>query len=138
MKSISPAFKAFTAVCWSFMTAFCGLCANFTQFFLERMGVATGEATLTPAAPSIISDNFPPERRTLPLSLYQMGAGMGVGVSLIAGGFVATLVRGHETITIPTVGTFAPWQIIFFVIGLPGLLLSLMLFLGREPTRRDQ
>ena len=125
-------------VCWSFMTAVCGLCVNFTQFFLARMGVASGEATLTPAAPSIISDNFPPERRTLPLSLYQMGAGMGVGVSLIAGGFVAALVRGHETITIPTVGTFEPWQIIFFVIGLPGLFLSLMLFLGREPARRDQ
>jgi MFS family permease len=129
---------AFGIACWSIMTALCGLCSNFTQFFLARMGVAAGEATLTPAGPSIISDNFPPDRRTLPLSLYQMGAGMGAGVSLIAGGFIAGLVSGHDTVTIPEIGAFAPWQIIFFVIGLPGLLLSLTLFLAREPRRRDQ
>ena len=35
---------------WSTMTAVCGLCGNFAQLFLARMGVAAGEATLIPPA----------------------------------------------------------------------------------------
>jgi MFS family permease len=123
---------------WSIMTALCGMCANFTQLFLARMGVAVGEATVTPAAPSVIADNFPPERRTLPLSLYGMAAATGVGISLIAGGFVASLVRSGERVSILGVGAFEPWQIIFFAVGLPGLLLSLLFLLAREPQRRDR
>lgn len=124
--------------CWSMMTALCGMCTNFAQLFLARMGVAVGEATLLPTSPSIISDNFPPERRTLPLSLYGMAGASGLGVSLIAGGFVAHLVTGSDVVAIPGIGTFAPWQVIFFAVGLPGLPVSLILFFAREPRRRDQ
>ena len=99
---------------WSIMTALCGMCANFTQLFFARMGVAVGEATVTPAAPSVISDNFPPQRRTLPLSLYGMAGATGLGVSLLAGGFVASLVHTGEVVTIARLGTFEPWQIVFF------------------------
>jgi MFS family permease len=129
---------AWGIACWALMTALCGLCTNFTQLFLTRMGVAVGEATLTPAGPSLISDNFPPERRALPLSFYSMAAGMGVGVSVIAGGFVASLVSGHASVAVPGIGTFEPWQIIFFAVGLPGLIVSLSFFLAREPRRRDR
>jgi MFS family permease len=129
---------AVAIACWSVMTGLCGLCTNFTQLFLARMGVAVGEATLLPTAPSIISDNFPPERRTLPLSLYGMAGASGLGVSLIAGGFVAHLVTGNDVVTIPRVGMFAPWQVIFFAVGLCGLPVSLVLLFAREPQRRDQ
>jgi MFS family permease len=129
---------AWGIACWALMTALSGLCANFTQLFLARMGVAVGEATLTPTGPSVISDNFPPERRTLPLSIYSMAGGTGVGVALIAGGFVASLLSSRDTMAIPGIGTFESWQVIFFVVGLPGLIVSLSFFLAREPRRRDQ
>jgi len=123
---------------WSIVTALCGLCSSFTQLFMARMGVAVGEAALQPAAPSVIADYFAPERRALPLSCYLVGAGMGAGVSLLAGGFVAGLVGRLHTAAVPVLAAFEPWQIIFFAVGLPGLLVSLLLCFAREPPRREQ
>ena len=56
---------------WSLMTAFCGLARNFTHMFLARVGVGIGEATLSPAAYSIISDYFPVEKRPRAFGVYQ-------------------------------------------------------------------
>lgn len=48
---------------WTLMTAACGLARNYWELLLARCGVGVGEATLAPAAISMISDSFPPERR---------------------------------------------------------------------------
>ena len=48
---------------WSVMTAVCGLARSFLQLAVARIGVGIGEATLSPAAHSLIADAFPPERR---------------------------------------------------------------------------
>ena len=48
---------------WSLMTVACGFAASFWGLFAARIGVGIGEATLSPAAYSLISDYFPPERR---------------------------------------------------------------------------
>ena len=50
---------------WSIMTALGGMVRSFGQFFLARIGVGIGEATLSPAAYSIITDYFPKEKRVL-------------------------------------------------------------------------
>ena len=123
---------------WSIMTAACGLAATFTQMFAARMGVAIGEATLGPSAPSLIADYFPPGRRTPPLSLYSLGAGAGVATSLLIGGAIARVVGGGSRVSVPGLGTFQTWQIIFFVLALPGLLLSLLFFFHQEPRRRGR
>jgi MFS family permease len=125
-------------VFWSLVTAFCGLSANFFQLFLARMGIATGEAVLSPTGPSLIADYFPPERRTLPLSLYAISSGAGSGISLIAGGFVIGLVSGHPAISFLGLRTFEPWRVVFLTLGLPGVLFSLLLLVVRDPPRRDQ
>jgi MFS family permease len=104
---------------------------------LRAWGVAIGEASLSPTAPSIIADNFPAERRTLPLSLYAAAGAAGLGASLIAGGFVASLIKS-DVVTIRGLGSFAPWQIIFFVVALPGVIMSFVLLTAREPLRRDR
>ena len=41
---------------WSLMTAMCGLAQNYAQLFLARIGVGVGEATLGPAAYSMLAD----------------------------------------------------------------------------------
>lgn len=120
---------------WSVMTATCGLATNVTQLFLARMGVAMGEASLGPTAPSIIADSFPPERRTLPLSLYATSASAGISLSLLIGGALAALIGDRKFVEIPGLGQFEPWQVIFFVVALPGLLVSLLFFVSREPVR---
>ena len=49
---------------WSLMTAGCGLTRKVWELALARMGVGVGEASLSPAAYSLIADYFPPGRRS--------------------------------------------------------------------------
>ena len=70
-------------VVWSVMTALCGLARTYWQLFLFRVGVGVGEATLSPAAYSMIADYFPPERRATAMSVYAMGIYLGSGIAFL-------------------------------------------------------
>ena len=121
---------------WSLMTAACGLARNFVQMLLLRMGVGVGEAALSPAAYSIITDYFPPKRRATAISVYSMGIYIGSGAALIVGGLVAGAASKQEAWILPLVGATRPWQVVFFIVGLPGVLLALLMYTVREPVRR--
>jgi MFS family permease len=122
---------------WSFLTAVCGLAKTFMQLFLARIGVGIGEAALSPAAYSMISDLFPKERRSLPTGMYSMGVFFGAGVAFILGGYVVELASAAADIVLPVVGTIRPWQLTFFIVGLPGLLVVALMLTVREPVRHD-
>lgn len=123
---------------WSLFTAACGLARNFTQMLLMRMGVGLGEAALSPAAYSMISDYFPPNRRATAISVYGMGIYIGSGLAFLLGGVVVGLASGQETVAIPLLGSIRPWQFIFFAVGLPGVLAALLMYTVREPLRRER
>ena len=57
---------------WSIMTAVCGLARSFFQLFLE-VGVGVGEAALTPAAYSMISDYFSEDKLGRAMAVYKSG-----------------------------------------------------------------
>jgi MFS family permease len=121
---------------WSLATAACGLAGSFAQLFLARIGVGIGEAALSPAAYSMISDRFPPARLGRALGVYTLGAIAGIGLALIIGGaVVGAVARGGATV-LPLVGEVRPWQLVFFVVGLPGLLVAGWLATLAEPPRR--
>ena len=121
---------------WSLMTAGCGLTKRFWQLALMRMGVGVGEASLSPAAYSLISDYFRPALRSTAMSVYSMGIYLGSGLALILGGFVIGYTAGQEHAVLPWVGTVRPWQQVFLLVGLPGLLVALLLLTIREPERK--
>jgi MFS family permease len=121
---------------WSIMTAACGLARNFAQMLMLRMGVGIGEAALSPAAYSMITDYFPPRRRATAISVYSMGIYIGSGLAFIVGGLVAGAASVQETWELPLVGATRPWQVVFFIVGLPGVLLALLMYTVREPIRR--
>ncbi len=123
-------------VTWSVFTAGCGIAKNFGQMLLMRVGVGVGEASLSPAAYSMISDYFPPERRATALSVYGMGIYLGSGLASLLGGLVIKFASAQEAWMVPLVGATRPWQLIFFAVGLPGLAIALLLFSIREPLRR--
>ena len=123
-------------ISWSIMTALCGLATGFLGLFIARIGVGIGEAALSPAAYSLISDYFPPERRARAISAYAMGPYLGSGLALIIGGQVIELAEGMGDVAVPGVGVLAPWQLVFLVVGLPGVLIALLFLLIREPERR--
>ncbi|MEO8026604.1 MAG: MFS transporter [Bryobacteraceae bacterium] len=120
---------------WSLFTAGCGLVRNFGQMLLCRVGVGVGEAALSPSAYSLISDYFPPDRRSTALSVYGAGIYLGSGLAFFLGGIVVNLASGKNYL-LPLLGEIRGWQMIFFLVGLPGLLLAPLLLTVREPVRR--
>lgn len=121
---------------WSLMTAACGLTKQYWQLFLARMGVGVGEAALSPGAYSLIADYFKKERLATAISAYAIGIYVGAGLALIIGGAVVNLVAEKGIQTLPLIGEVYNWQVVFFYVGLPGLLLLPLLFTIKEPIRR--
>lgn len=123
-------------VFWSIMTAACGLAKNFWHLFLARMGVGVGEAALSPPAYSLIADTFPPDKLARALSVYSMGIFIGSALAYIVGAGVVQLVDQAPPVDIPYLGQIYAWQLTFFIVGLPGVLVALLMFTVREPVRR--
>jgi MFS family permease len=123
-------------VAWSLFTAGCGLARGYWQMLLMRVGVGTGEASLSPAAFSLITDYFPPKRRATAISVYGMGIYLGSGLAFLVGGMVAKLAAAQDMWQLPLVGATRPWQVVFFIVGLPGVALALLMYTVREPLRR--
>ncbi|HSN72024.1 MAG TPA: MFS transporter, partial [Steroidobacteraceae bacterium] len=121
---------------WSAATAACGLANSFWQLFWARVGVGVGEAALSPAAYSMIADLFAPQRLGRALAVYTVGAFAGAGLAYLIGGAVVTLVSSADAMTLPLVGSVRPWQVVFFIVGLPGLLVALWVLTLPEPARR--
>jgi MFS family permease len=106
---------------WSAMTAVTGLARSFTYLALARVGVGLGEAACSPPAHSLLSDYFPPERRGTAFAIYALGIPVGSAIGTFAGGWIKELFD---------------WRTAFFVVGIPGVLLALVVrFTLREPVR---
>lgn len=120
---------------WSLATALCGTARGYWQLFAARMGVGVGEASLNPAAYSMIPDYFPVERRGIAMSIFACGASVGGGLAILAGGLVVQWALATRP-SLPLLGQVAPWQFVFVAVGLPGLLVALLIWLTvREPER---
>ena len=123
-------------VIWSLATAACGLVTTFTHLLFGRIAVAVGESALSPAAFSMISDYFEPKRLGRALGVYMSGAFFGAGISFLVGGAVLGLVGDIGVIHLPLVGDVKFWHIVFFIVGLPGLIVAVAIMTVPEPTRR--
>jgi MFS family permease len=125
--------------CWCAMTAACGMAKNFSGLFIARIGVGVGEAAFGPAAYSMVSDYFPKDKRSKPISVLAMGPYVGGGLAFLAGGYIIGLIPPDLEIMLPLLGIVKPWQITFIAVGLPGLLIAALIFLTiSEPLRRDR
>jgi MFS family permease len=82
--------------------------------------VGVGEATLGPAALSLLSDYFPPRMRATVQGIYSSGIALGGGAAFFLGGWI---------------GQSYGWRWAFYLLGFPGLLLAAVAFFLREPPR---
>ncbi|HCC45011.1 MAG TPA: MFS transporter [Gammaproteobacteria bacterium] len=106
---------------WSGMTALSGLAQNFWQLLAARIGVGVGEAGCSPPAHSMIADYFPAENRATALGIYSLGIPVGILFGFLAGGWL---------------NEFFGWRVAFFVVGIPGLILAVLVrFTLADPTR---
>ena len=123
---------------WSAATVACGLSRSFSQLLFARLGVGAGEASLTPAAWSVLSDSFPPERLARPMSVYLMGPYLGAGLAMMLGAEVLDWSADAGTLSLPLFGELAPWQFTLVAVGLPGVLIAALLASIREPARKGR
>ena len=123
---------------WCLMTAACGLAKNYMQLFLARVGVGVGEATLSPSSLSMIGDYFPKEKRGKALGVFNIGVSVGSGIAFIVGGQIIAYVATRENIVLPIIGEIFPWQALFIMVGLPGLIVAALMMTVKEPKRTEK
>lgn len=106
---------------WSIMTGLSGLAKNFAHLLLARIGVGVGEAGGSPPAHAMISDYFPPGKRATALSFYSTGIYFGMLVGFLMGGYLNQELG---------------WRTAFYVLGIPGVIFSLLFYLTVKEPRR--
>ena len=113
-----------------------GLSRSYAQLFATRVGVGVGEASVTPAALSLLSDLFPPARLGRAVAVFFLSAPIGMGLALIGGGALIHWLTVSPLLAVGPLADLKPWQAAFVVIGFPGLLLAPAFVLLKEPARR--
>ena len=123
---------------WSLLTMVCGLAHQYWHLFLARMGVGVGEATLGPAANSALADYFDASRLPLMIGIVSSAPFIGQGLANIAGGTLIDYLEATPNFVWPIVGELYSWQMVFIVVGAPGLLIALAMWFLQEPARRGK
>jgi MFS family permease len=122
---------------WSAATFLSGFARTYTALFAARVLVGVGEATLQPTTKSLITDLFYGRHLAKAISIVAVGSAIGGGLAFLAGAAVLHYVGARELIDLPLVGEVRPWQFVFMVVGLPGIVLApIAYFTIREPQRR--
>jgi len=103
---------------WSLASGASGLAASFTMLLLTRVFLGIGEAGYGPAAPTIISDLYPVEKRGSVLAWFFMAIPVGSALGYVLGGKIEALWG---------------WRSAFYLMAPPGLLLALCCFFLRDP-----
>src|SRR6185369_7543778 len=105
---------------WSLFSGLTGFATGFWSLFLCRLMVGVGEATFGPAALSLLSDFFPPQRRASVQSIYASGITVGAGCAFLLGGWI---------------GFKYGWRTAFYFLGFPGLFFAALVYLLKEQRR---
>ncbi|HKG47758.1 MAG TPA: MFS transporter [Pyrinomonadaceae bacterium] len=105
---------------WSVFSGLTGFANGFWSLLLCRVMVGVGEATLGPAALSLLSDYFPPRVRATVQAIYSSGIAIGAGLAFFLGGWL---------------GQYYGWRLAFYVLGFPGLVIAVLVYLLREQPR---
>jgi predicted MFS family arabinose efflux permease len=108
---------------WSAMTVFSGLARSYGALLLARFGVGIGEAGGTPPSTSILADEFAAARRPMALTVFALGACLGAWLGSSVAGSVAQQFG---------------WRAAFLVLGVPGIVFALLVFLTIQEPRRGQ
>ncbi|MCM3874186.1 MAG: MFS transporter [Pyrinomonadaceae bacterium] len=105
---------------WSLLTAASGLARNFSELFVVRLGVGSGEAACAPASTSLIGDLFPASQRAKALSVFMLGLPLGIALS-----FLGSSLLEHRF----------GWRFTFYIAAIPGLICAVLALLIWEPVR---
>ncbi len=105
-------------ILWSLASGASGLAATFTILVATRICIGIGEGGYGPAAPTILSDLFPIERRGRIMAIFYTAIPVGSALGYVIGGLI---------------GAHFGWRWAFYLVTPPGLLLGLLCFWQRDP-----
>lgn len=115
---------AFGVIVWSLASGASGLAPTFGILFLTRCLVGIGEAAYGPAAPALIADMYPEERRGRMMSLFYVAIPVGSACGYILGGQAYAMT--------------GDWRWAFYIVVPPGILLGIWCLWMREPRRTQE
>lgn len=132
------ALLAIGAAVWCLMTASAAVAGGFLALLVTRLGVGVGEASVAPTSISLLSDYFEPERRARAISLFMSGTFLGAGTAFLFFGPLVHYIESLPPLVLPVLGPLVSWRLCFFLIGVPGLLISLWLWTIHEPRGKER
>ncbi|MDP9194083.1 MAG: MFS transporter [Acidobacteriota bacterium] len=118
-----PPLMALGVAIWSLATGLAGFARGFWTLFIARSTVGVGEAAYGTIAPAILSDFFPIERRGRVFAVFFAAIPIGSAAGIALGGWADQLFG---------------WRAAFWIAGFPGLLLSLLVLMIKDPPRGQQ
>ncbi|HUY76697.1 MAG TPA: MFS transporter [Ktedonobacterales bacterium] len=108
---------------WSLATAATALAGSLGSLLAARALVGVGEGSYYPAGTPLLAAWFTPQRRATVMSRWGVGALVGAGIGTLIAGFFASPDR---------------WRLAFYVVGVPGLVLALLILLTRSKQRNEE
>jgi len=116
---------------WSASAIGCGAARNFGELMLATACLGIGQAGLGPIVFGLIPDLFPPHQRILANTLYSLVATLGAALGLTVGGPLVTHVDEIRHFFPVALQALEGWRLSFFVVGLPGPLMALLILTMR-------
>ena len=107
---------------WSIVTALTALSPNYGSLFATRAALGLGEGSYFPASTSMLASIYPIKDRAKIMSYWNTGLLAGLAVGVVGAGILYGVFNDQ-------------WRPVFYVFGIPGLLLALFIFLSKEPPR---
>jgi len=119
-KKKRPPLIAIGVGVWSLATGLAGFARGFVSLFIARSTVGVGEAAYGTIAPALLADQFPYEKRGRVMSIFFAAIPIGSALAYVFGG----LAEKHFG-----------WRAAFWMVGFPGLVLSLLILFVMDPPR---
>jgi len=115
-----PPLIAIGCAIWSVATGLAGFAHGFWSLFVTRSTVGVGEAAYGTIAPALLADHTPMERRGRVMSIFFAAIPIGSAAGFVLGGLA---------------NQYFGWRAAFWLVGFPGLLLSLLVLGVFDPPR---
>ncbi|HET8772276.1 MAG TPA: MFS transporter [Thermoanaerobaculia bacterium] len=115
-----PPLIAIGVAIWSVATGLAGFARGFASLFVARSTVGVGEAAYGTIAPALLADQFPFNRRGRVMAVFFAAIPIGSAMGYVIGGWADA--------------SFG-WRAAFWIAGFPGLLLSLLVLMVKDPPR---
>jgi predicted MFS family arabinose efflux permease len=105
---------------WSLGTCLSGVAQVYSFMVFCRIMVGLGEASFGAIGPAVISDAYSSKRRNKAINFFYLAIPIGAALGFALGGIIAASLG---------------WRAAFFITGLPGFVLAILLLLMKEPER---